>query len=145
MSVVNFVTFSVPGPPHGKGRARSTRTGRHYTPAKTVEYEALVAAQAKLAMRGQKPFNGPVAVEMEVIHTPPASWSKKRAQEAKNGLGGHLATKPDLDNVAKSIGDGANGVVWNDDSQIAALQVVRKFADRAEVVVRVAHLAEIEL
>lgn len=144
MSVVNFVTFSVPGPPHGKERARSTRTGRHYTPAKTVEYEALVAAQARSAMNGQKPFNGPVAVEMEVIHTPPPSWTKKRATEAKNGLGWHLITKPDLSNVLKSIEDGGNGVVWIDDRQIAALQVIRRFSDRAEVVVRVAHLADLE-
>lgn len=36
MSPVNFVSFVVPGQPHGRARARSTRTGRHYTPQKTV-------------------------------------------------------------------------------------------------------------
>ena len=50
-----MLTFTVPGTPIGKGRARATIAGGHarmYTPEKTVSYEGLVANRAQVAMAG---------------------------------------------------------------------------------------------
>lgn len=134
MTLTN-IAFVIPGPPQGKGRARATKTGRMYTPAKTVAYESLVALSAVNAMGPARPLIGPVAVEIEAVATTPASWSKKRASEAI-----WWESKPDIDNVVKAVADGANGIVWVDDRQIVRLLVEKRYGPRAEVRVRVAVL-----
>lgn len=130
------VAFVVPGEPQGKGRARIGRVGGHarmFTPPKTVAYESLIAAQAYQAMRGAPPLTGPVALEVDLVHVVPASWSKK-----KRAAMPVPQCKPDVDNVIKAVGDGGNGVLWVDDKQIAAVAAKRVWGDRAEVRVRVA-------
>jgi Holliday junction resolvase RusA-like endonuclease len=44
----------------------------------------------------------------------------------------------DLDNIAKSILDGCNGVLWADDAQVDGLTVVRRNGP-FDVIVEVAH------
>ena len=134
------IAFSIPGEPQGKGRARIGRVGAHarmFTPAKTVAYEGLIALAGQQAMRGADPIHGPVAVEIDAIHTIPASWSKKRRHEA---TGGPAGCKPDIDNIAKAVADGSNGVIWVDDKQITRLTVTKVYGERPEVRVRVAVL-----
>jgi len=139
MSVITNVAFVVPGEPVAKGRARSTAAGRHYTPAKTVAYETLVSMVAQNAMGAAMPFPGPLAVEIEAVHTVPASWSQKRRNEALCGRA-FPAKRPDLDNLVKALGDGANGIVWMDDCQIVVLHASKTYGERPEVRVRVAVL-----
>lgn len=144
MSALNVIAFIVPGDPVGKGRPRASTIGgrpRLYTPAKTARYESTVALAAADAMMGHEPLNGPLALEIEAVSTPPLSWSKKRRHEAARGLGEHPAKRPDIDNVCKSVMDGANGILWNDDAQIVALQAVKRYGEVAEVRVRVATIA----
>lgn len=107
--------FTVPGRPHGKRRPRVTMRGRKaivYTPRETREYEQRVAWEAKAA--GASPIDGPVGVRIVCVA------SQRR---------------PDLDNAAKSILDGLNGVAWEDDRQVAELHVYvrRGRPERVEV------------
>lgn len=131
------LAFVIPGEPQGKGRARATRQGRMYTPAKTVAYESLVRMAAANAIGSCSPLFGPLVVEIDALQGVPASWSKKRANAA---LLGEIrpVTKPDADNIAKAIADGGNGVAWVDDRQIVDLHVRRFYAERPQVRVRVA-------
>ena len=138
MTITN-IAFTVPGEPQGKGRARATRTGRMYTPAKTAAYESLVRMAAAQAMGPARPFPGPLALQIEAVHTVPASWSKKRATAALCGSV-HPTGRPDVDNIAKAIADGGNGVVWADDKQIVMLTITKAYGERGEVRVRVATL-----
>lgn len=126
------MAFVVPGAPHGKARARSTRSGHHYTPPETRAYEESVAWAIKRAMGACRPIVGPLRVELTAIYPIPASWSKKRQAEA---AAWRLvpAVKPDLDNVAKAICDGGNGVAWVDDAQIVDLVVRKRYGLRPEV------------
>jgi Holliday junction resolvase RusA-like endonuclease len=120
--MTNAVHFFVPGEPVAKGRARVTTIGGHprqYTPAKTVAYESTVALIARQAMGASDPIAGPVAVYLQAVWAIPASWSKKRAREA---MGKYKASRPDLDNLIKSICDGCNGITWNDDAQVVQLR-----------------------
>jgi Holliday junction resolvase RusA-like endonuclease len=73
-----IVTFTVPGKPFAKQRARATRQGRIYTPKETVSFERVVG---QLATRHfSKPITGPVRLSVIATFVPPASWSaKKRA------------------------------------------------------------------
>lgn len=124
------VAFTVPGPVQGKGRARIVKIGgfsRMATPQKTVAYEGLIAWAAKQAMAGAAPFDCAVSVSIMVNCTVPASWSRVKREVALAGAR-WPTSKPDLDNVAKSVGDGCNGVVWIDDRQIARLTIERRFA-----------------
>lgn len=122
-----MVRFTVPGQPVAKGRPRiSTRGGfaRAYTPAKTVAYEGLVALAGQQAMAGAMPYRGPVSLEITAVFAIPASWSKRRKAES------HWHTsKPDQDNIAKAVGDGLNGIVWADDSQVASSRVLKVYGD----------------
>lgn len=110
-----------------------------FTPAKTVAYEGLVSLAAQQAMADAGPFACALAVEIDAVHTVPASWSKaKRAQALAGAM--HPTTKPDIDNIAKAIADGGNGVAWVDDKQIARLLVTRRYGETPGVHVRVAAL-----
>lgn len=126
-----MITFTIPGNPVAKGRARSfIRNGRigHHTPEKTVNYESLVALAAQSAMKGGALMDGPVQLYVAAHFAIPKSWSNKR-REANRTTPEWVTKKPDMDNLAKSICDGMNGVVWVDDSQVAALSGIKIYAD----------------
>lgn len=104
----------VRGVPRPKGRPRVTWShGRvhAYTPRTTTEWEALVRAEAWQAMRGRRPFVGPVAVNL--------LFSLPRVGR------GHSA---DLDNLCKAVLDALVGVVIRDDRQVIELRATKEFA-----------------
>ena len=123
-----MITFIIPGEPVAKGRPRATSINgmaRMYTPKKTVNYESLVALAAQQAMAGRPLMDGPVELSFEARFTIPKSWTKKRLA-AHIECPEYVTKKPDLDNLEKALGDGMNGVVFADDSQIAQNGLCRK-------------------
>lgn len=133
------ITFTIPGEPVAKGRARSfVRNGHvaHYTPDKTARYENLVKLAAQQAMAEVAPIDGAVALTVRAFFSIPKSWSLKKQRSA--ALGEIMHTKrPDLDNVVKAIKDGANGVAWKDDSQVVDVRASKRYGTpRVEVEVR---------
>jgi len=133
------IRFTVPGQPQGKGRARFGN-GRTYTPAKTVAYEGLIALAAQQAMEGRELIASPVYLHVTAIFPIPKSWAKKRQAQARSGLSWHTS-KPDGDNVLKAVGDGLNGVVWKDDSQVAFSKVMKIYGEAPALDVMVEVLA----
>lgn len=118
-----MVHFSVKGDPVGKGRPRFRRAGNFvqtYTDAKTAGWEKEVAQTAARVMKDQEPLKTPVAVYLYFGLGIPKSYSKKRTTACLDGLEGHTK-RPDLDNLCKSVLDGMNGVVFEDDNQIVSL------------------------
>lgn len=110
------LTFWVEGKPVPWGRARAfvhPGTGRliHTTDPKTRAWESKVSLLARSAAnRSWLPEKGPVAVAIDVH-----GYSKRA----------------DLDNAAKAILDGMNGIVFADDRQVVDLHV-RRVDDGAE-------------
>ena len=102
------IMFTVEGVPRPKARARRGAGGRWYTPQVTRDYEHTVSVAAKAAGLSE-PLTGAVRLSIGL-------WLPDRRRR-------------DLDNCAKSICDGLNGIVYQDDSQIAEL-IVRRFVDR---------------
>ena len=115
--------FVVPGRPHGKRRPRVTMRGRKaivYTPRESREYEQRVAWEAKAA--GARPVDGPVGVRIICV-------TSRR-------------NRPDLDNAAKSILDGLNGVAYADDSQVVELHVYAMTGEPERVEVEIVSVEE---
>lgn len=129
---MTVVRFHVPGTPQGKGRPRASRQGgniRLYTPSATVAYEGLIGLYGGEAMAGRELIAGPVHLVVTATFPIPASWSKKKKTAAEAGLLWHTA-KPDSDNTLKAVGDGCNGIVWKDDSQISCAKITKQYGDR---------------
>jgi Holliday junction resolvase RusA-like endonuclease len=130
------VQFTVPGMPQGKARPRvSLKTGRAYTPKKTVSYENLVQFVAIQQLpRGFVPFEGPFRVDITAWYQRPKSHygTGKNAGKLKKRFE-HVwpKTVPDVDNVAKAICDSLNGIVWRDDAQVVILNV-SKFYEQTD-------------
>lgn len=144
MTDLKPVSFVVPGEPQGKGRARIGKVGnfaRMYTPAKTVAYEGLVALAAQDVMQGRALIEGPVMIELRIVHGVPKSKSKKWKAEALAGLQPCLK-KPDADNVLKAICDACNGVVFKDDVQATDGSFRRRWGDIPGVHVRIVPLCQ---
>lgn len=93
-----MITLTIPGNPIPKARARVVN-GHAFTPARTREWEAVVADHYRI-MCGVK-HNGPLAVEL--------TFYRKDRRGA------------DVDNLQKAVLDALNGIAWRDDSQIDRL------------------------
>jgi len=133
------VVVTIPGAPVGKGRPRFARRGNFvhtFTPEKTANYESLVRLAAQEAMQGRAPMDCALDVALDLIVTPPASWSNKKHMAA---IAGQIAptTKPDLDNTAKGIFDACNGVVWLDDKQIVDARISKRYGMKPMAVLMV--------
>lgn len=144
-----IVSFTIPGEPVAKGRARSIplmRNGKpvigsggrpivtHHTPEKTARYENLVKLAAQQAMQGRAPAEGALQLTVRAFFTIPASWSQRKRAAA---VGQPVTKRPDLDNVVKAIKDGCNAVIWADDCQCAFLCASKVYADQPRVEVTV--------
>lgn len=130
MDSVREVRFTIPGRVRGKGRPRARIVAGHahiHTDAKTASAEAMVRTMAAQAMDGAAVLDGALHLTIVVNLNRPASWSKRKRAENPIPTG-----KPDLDNVAKLLGDSLNGIVWRDDSQIASLHIGRRFVEGPE-------------
>jgi Holliday junction resolvase RusA-like endonuclease len=131
------VQYSVPGEPRGKGRPKFARRGnfvKTYTDAKTTSYEDQIRFYALKAMGDSKVIEGAVRVFVSIRMAVPKSYSKKRREACLSGSEKPLK-KPDWDNVAKSICDAMNGVVYGDDTQIVEAHVTKQYAEQSQVVV----------
>lgn len=103
------------------------------TPAETRAYQAVVKFKAREAMRGQKPFDGFVGLEIEIICAVPASWSKKKKADALAGK--IFLTHWDVDNQIKQLFDSCNRVVYEDNRQINSIILRREYGDTERVII----------
>lgn len=135
-----IVTFTIPGAPVAKGRARAFRTKfgvGHYTPEKTRAYEAAVRSIAAEAMGDMPPMDGPVTMVLRAFFSAPKSLKKAdRELVAKDAL--PVIKKPDVDNITKAVSDGMNGIVYKDDSQVFAVAASKFYSERPRVEVEIA-------
>jgi Holliday junction resolvase RusA-like endonuclease len=132
--------FTVYGEPVAKGRPRFAKRGNYvqtYTPVKTKSYEDEVRLLATKAKGSGSTLEGSVSVFIYISFSVPQSYSKRKREACLSGETKHTK-KPDLDNVAKAIIDGMNGIIFKDDSQIINLHVTKVYAEvgKVEVLIR---------
>lgn len=92
-----------------------TKSGMAFTPTKTRQAEQDI--RYWLHKENAPKFLGPLRVSMRFVFERP-----KSVKESKRP---HHITKPDLDNLIKTFGDAANGILWHDDSQICELKAIK--------------------
>lgn len=68
----------------------------------------------------------------------PVSWAKEKQEMARTDAI-YPTARPDLDNLAKSILDACNGVIYKDDAQIVDLITHKRYDDspRVEVTIQI--------
>lgn len=127
-----IISFNLPGQPVAKGRPRFARRGKFiatYTPKKTIDYETQIKNAAIDVMKGEQPSKSPLEIYVRLSFEIPASWSKKKRQDAIDGK--IMATKkPDIDNCIKLIFDSCNKICYADDSQIVKAVVFKEYSDK---------------
>lgn len=138
MGKISEYDFTVEGLPIGKQRPRATIIGGHakiYTPKKTVSYEALVRSSflSKYRKGLQQITNGYVKVEINVYYQLEKPHFIKHGinSEGQKKLRGEIlpTKKPDVDNIAKTILDALNGVIYRDDSQVVELVIKKSYIE----------------
>jgi len=128
-----LISLTIPGNPVGKQRARVCRTGHAYTPAKTVNYEALVKQTFAAKYPNIMPMSGPARITLSIFIMP----SKETQRKSKKGVKLYPTIHPDASNVLKIIEDALNGLAYVDDKQIVWVEVVKAYSPkpRVEVIV----------
>ena len=130
--------FQIDGEPMGKQRPKLARVGnftRTYTPKETVNYENWV--RMSYNSFGGEYFGGAsIKVEIDARFPIPKSFNKTKHEQAVDGQL-RPTKKPDCDNIAKIICDALNGIAYDDDKQIVELLVVKNYAEKPRVIVRI--------
>lgn len=103
-----FVTFHVAGTPRAKQSFRYTKNGGGFTPQTTKDWQNTVGWEAKIAMQGKNPHQGPVSVDLFFVIP-----GKK--------------LKIDLDNLSKNVLDGMKQIIYFDDNQVHRLLIEKRY------------------
>ena len=119
--------FTVYGEPQGKARPRFTKSGRAYTPKKTVDMERRIALAYK-SSHGELLGDDYIAITIRAYYPIPKSITKKEHDLIVRGLS-LPSKKPDADNVLKLVMDGLNGVAYKDDKQVVYASVQKMYSD----------------
>jgi len=100
-----------------------------YTPKKTVGFEQLVAMYGDIARADEPPFAGPTLVTILAVVKRPKRLMRKKDPETRMWC----CTKPDADNICKSVLDGlVMGGVITDDKNVVSLQILKQYAAKDE-------------
>ena len=134
-----MIKFEILGQPIAKARPRVTRSGRAYTPSKTVNYEALVKYTYQSLYWHLEPSTKLIEAHITAIFPIPKSYSKKKTAELLAGRYNYNK-KPDCDNLAKIILDALNGIAYKDDSQVTVLHIAKEYGTQPKVIIELREL-----
>ena len=135
-----MVKFTIYGEIVSAMRPRASFYGGHahiYQPKENVQYQNLVSMAYKEATDMYYTRDKALNIEIHAYFKYPSAITPLQKEMARNGLYACLKHK-DLDNIAKNILDGLNGIAYDDDKQIVDLHITKSYDDqeRVEVVIR---------
>ena len=93
-------------------------------------------------MDGRPPLTEACECDLRVTMLPPASWSKKKQEDALLSRI-YPTVKPDDDNIAKIVLDACNGIVYLDDKQAVDLIVRKRYGILQRVLVTITLMSEV--
>jgi Holliday junction resolvase RusA-like endonuclease len=119
----------IPGIPKPKQSARfrnvKSKTGKKdfimSYQAKSVKDNANNIGNVALSQLplGFVPYDCAIVAKVTFVFPVLSSWNKITKQAFENGQVMFKTSKPDVDNLLKSLFDGLNGIVFTDDSRIS--------------------------
>lgn len=115
--------------PIGSPRPRFRNAGRFvqtYMPTSYTKHKAYIREQMPKLLTDKN-----LKVSLYFYFEPPKSWSKKRKLIA---IGTYKRTKPDVDNLIKTVLDAANNHVWQDDNQVVHIDSYKMYAEESKIV-----------
>lgn len=131
------INFTVEGVPVPKGRPRFTRTGRVYTPKKTIDAERRFRENATQYVPISK-IGGEIELSVS-FHMPiPKSCNPSKAIQLISK--GHTK-KPDLDNLLKLVMDSMDEF-WYDDRQVVKVLARKSYSTYPRTEVRLSEVIQ---
>lgn len=118
--------------PIGSPRPRFRNTGRFvqtYMPASYTKHKDFIREQMPNVL-----LNGELKVTLSFYFEPPKSWSNRKRLLA---IGQYKRTKPDIDNLIKTVLDAANDHLWKDDNQIVEIHSFKQYAEEPKIILEV--------
>lgn len=136
-----MITFEVPGPPQPMQRARSRFVQPKGRPGFTTTYTPGASRSWKTSCQDRMvastppdfrpyPAGTPLRLILACLFPCPAGDHRKGRVLGRRW---HTKAQGDADNLAKAVMDAGNTVLWEDDRQIAELQVVKLVAAQGEM------------
>ncbi len=124
--------------PVPKQRPRCAKFGGVFTPKKTADFEKAVAKSARECMGSRLPTSEAISLRVEFLLKTPKSKNGKALKKAElvEYAAGNVPhdSKPDLDNLLKSVLDALNEIVYYDDSQVISFdKCLKRYAKTGEV------------
>ena len=124
-----MIRLTIPGVPVAKQRARVTRRGFAFTPAKTVHYETYIQELFAVQYPGFRPMAGPLGLKIWAYFPIPKGTSKRTRELMEAGFI-RRDKRPDWDNLGKAVSDALNGLAYVDDGQIVSAFIEKRYSER---------------
>lgn len=117
-----ILSLTIPMQPIPKARPRVV--GRHtYTPKRTKDAQAMIATHVQAKYKGDL-LTCPIGIKVVFIH--------KRPKNLKGSERVLKHTRPDGDNLVKTVTDAIEGIVYKNDGQICFWHMEDWYAKREE-------------
>lgn len=123
--MADCITFTVPGQIVAWQRAGNSG-GAYYTQPKTKTYQSHIAWCAKAAQ--VKVIEGPVRL-LVVAYMPIPAKTPKKLRAAMLEKSVRPETKPDCDNIIKTVADALNGIAYKDDKVVTDMAISKFYAE----------------
>ena len=131
------IEFEVRGTPVPQGSGRTFvvagRAVRATTTAPLLAWRGAIATEARAAMSGRPPLEGPVALEVEFrpAARPASHWLPANARRVLRALRldapSWNSQAPDLDKLCRAAMDALSAVAYADDRQVARLTASKRW------------------
>ena len=126
------------GAPVPQGSKRFLGNGRmvEASQARLRPWRLTVTTAAEQANPAREPVTGPVAVRLWfTFPRPKAHYGRRDGQPYLRGdAPSHHVARPDIDKVTRAVLDALTDAAWwADDSQVAVLEVAKRYGDTREV------------
>ena len=137
-----MLTFKIKMKPEPKQSAKFAAVGKHvrsYQPKKVTDYKQTIQA----TILSQLPddfvmFGGPIHIDYTFAYAPLKSFAKKMLAAVQDDYQMVFkSTKPDADNLEKSVNDAMEGIVFNNDSQIASHRTLKIYEASPYIEIRI--------
>jgi Holliday junction resolvase RusA-like endonuclease len=144
---MGLLEFTVLGTPLAQGSLRAVPVAGHARiindNPRSKPWRADIQAAAQDARHSAHLaglLDGPVSVTVTFTFArPKGHWGKGRfAYRILPSAPNQHVKRPDLDKLARAVLDALKGQVWRDDSQVIALQLLKRYGDpeRADIQIR---------